>query len=118
MNILFVGSEAVPFAKSGGLGDVLGALPRALIKEDVNAAVILPLYKSISEAFSGVMEKVAEFETQLSWRKKYAGVYKTTFDGVDFYFIDNQEYFMRDGRVFHIHIRSFLVRFTRRGKKH
>ena len=97
MNVLFVGSEAMPFAKSGGLGDVLGALPKALKKEGVKPAVILPLYKSIIEKFSGELEKVAEFETKLSWRKKYVGVFKANFDEVDYYFIDNQEYFLRDG---------------------
>ena len=97
MNVLFIGTEAAPFAKSGGLGDVLGALPKALTKEGVNAAVILPLYKSIQENYIDEMEKVAEFETELAWRKKYAGIYKAAIEGVDYYFIDNQEYLMRDG---------------------
>ncbi|MCL1809515.1 MAG: glycogen synthase, partial [Clostridiales bacterium] len=96
MNVLFIGSEAMPFAKSGGLGDVLGALPKALKKEGVSSAVMLPLYKLAKEQYFDRMEKVAEFETSLSWRKKYAGVYKLNHDGVDYYFIDNQEYFMRD----------------------
>jgi len=100
MNILFIGTEAVPFAKTGGLADVLSALPKALAKDKkngVNAAVMLPLYKQIKEKYRGKLEKVAEFETTLAWRYKYAAVFKTSHDGVDYYFIDNEEYFGRDG---------------------
>jgi len=97
MNVLFIGTEAVPFAKSGGLGDVLGALPKALRKEGVNTAVMIPLYKSIKEKYFDEMEKVAEFESLLAWRHKYVGVYKMIYDEVDFYFIDNEEYFKRAG---------------------
>jgi starch synthase len=96
MNVLFIGAEAAPYAKSGGLGDVMAALPKALQKEGVNTAIMIPLYKSIKEKYFDEMEKVAEFEVLLAWRRKYAGVYKANHDGVDYYFIDNEEYFMRD----------------------
>jgi len=97
MNVLFIGAEAAPYAKSGGLGDVLAALPKALLKEGVSTAVMLPLYKSIKEKYADEMEKVAEFESVHAWRQKYVGVYKADRDGVAYYFIDNEEYFLRDG---------------------
>lgn len=97
MNILFIGSEAMPFIKTGGLGDVLGALPKALSKAGVKTAIILPLYESLKEKYFSEMEKVAEFKTSLSWRKQYVGLFKITYEGVDYYFIDNQQYFKRHG---------------------
>jgi len=97
MDVLFIGSEAIPYIKTGGLGDVLGALPKALAKEGVNTAVILPLYKSVRENFSNGLEQIAEFGTPLSWRKQYTGIFKEYRDGVGYYFIDNQQYFNRDG---------------------
>jgi len=96
MNVLMIGSEALPFAKSGGLGDVLGALPKELKKQGAEVAVILPLYETVHEKYKKKMVRIAEFETQLAWRKKYVGLLKLVHEGVDFYFIDNQEYFNRE----------------------
>ena len=73
--ILFVGAEAVPFASTGGLGDVMGSLPEALCRRGADVRVVMPLYGSISHAYREKMEKVCEFTVQLSWRRQYCGVY-------------------------------------------
>ena len=96
--ILFVGSEATPFAATGGLGDVLGSLPAALKKaggEGLDIRVVIPLYTSISDEIRKDFEKVCEFTVNLSWRQQYCGVYKYDKDGVTYYFIDNEYYFKR-----------------------
>ncbi|MBQ8576778.1 MAG: glycogen synthase GlgA [Clostridia bacterium] len=98
MKLLFVGAEALPFASTGGLADVLGSLPAALKREkgdDLDIRVVLPLYQSIGEKYRGKMEKVTEFFVQLSWRNQYCGLYSYDLDGVTYYFIDNQYYFSR-----------------------
>ncbi|MGM9624688.1 MAG: glycogen synthase GlgA [Eubacteriales bacterium] len=98
MKLLFVGAEALPFASTGGLADVLGSLPAALKREkgdDLDIRVVLPLYQSISEKYRGKMEKVAEYFVQLSWRNQYCGLYSYDLNGVTYYFIDNQYYFSR-----------------------
>ncbi len=96
--ILFVGSEATPFAATGGLGDVLGSLPAALKRErgdDIDIRVVIPMYGSISEDDRSKFEKVCEFTVNLSWRQQYCGVYKCERNGVIYYFIDNEFYFKR-----------------------
>ena len=96
--ILFVGSEVMPFAATGGLGDVLGSLPSEIKKEmgeDSDIRVIMPMYSNIGEQWLQQMEKVAEFEVSLSWRKLYCGINKIEKDGVVYYFVDNQYYFYR-----------------------
>ena len=96
--ILFVGSEATPYASTGGLGDVLGSLPAALKKErgdDIDIRVVIPMYTSISDAEREKMEKVCEFTVNLSWRQQYCGVWKCEKNGVIYYFIDNEYYFKR-----------------------
>jgi len=97
MKVLYVVSEAVPFIKSGGLADVAGSLPKALVAEGVDARVILPKYSSIPEEFRNQMEHVAHITVPVSWREKYAGVEKLVYEGVTYYFVDNEEYFKRDG---------------------
>lgn len=97
MNVLFLTGEAVPFIKTGGLADVAGALPKELVKKGVDCRVVLPLYKSIDDKYKQKMEKVTEFYVDLDWKHQYAGVYYLKWDGVIFYFIDNMEYFNRDG---------------------
>lgn len=94
--ILFVGSEALPFAATGGLGDVLGALPIAinsLGKYDVRA--VMPLYSSINEKYRDSMKFECEFIVTLAWRCQYCGVYSCELNGVLYYFIDNEYYFNR-----------------------
>jgi len=95
--ILFAISECVPFAKSGGLADVGGALPLALNrKRSVRASVIMPEYSSIPHEYLDKMEHVTHFEIKLGWRKKYCGINKLKHRGTTFYFIDNKDYFGAD----------------------
>ncbi len=99
MKILYVTSEAAPYAASGGLGDVMGALPRAvlsLLEKGSEVAVILPLYSQISNTHRMRMERVAEFWIPYVWRQSYVGIYKLTEEtGVTYYFVDNEQYFKR-----------------------
>ena len=95
MKILFVAAEAAPFVKVGGLGDVIGSLPKALQDEDVEARVILPLYSSIDrEKYN--LEYRQHIFINLGWRTVYCGIFETEIDGVKYYFIDNEQYFNRD----------------------
>ncbi|MEG1929780.1 MAG: glycogen synthase GlgA [Anaerovorax sp.] len=96
MNILFVSTEASPFAKSGGLGDVVGSLPKALNNKDIEVRVILPLYKSIKERYQDELLFLGEFQVSLSWRNPYCGIFQMEYEGVTFYFVDNEQYFNRD----------------------
>ncbi len=94
--ILFVGGEAVPFASTGGLGDVMGSLPDALAEDpSLEVAAVLPLYGSIPDAYRSKMEKIAEFTVYLSWRQQYCGVYRYQSRGATYYFLDNEFYFKR-----------------------
>lgn len=95
--ILFVGAEAVPFAATGGLGDVLGSLPAALkrAEPDTDVRVVMPLYQAVAAKYKASMTKVAEFTVSLSWRRQYCGVYSYDLGGVTYYFIDNEYYFKR-----------------------
>ncbi len=97
MNILFLTSESVPFIKTGGLADVAGALPKELKKKGVDIRVVMPLHKGIDSSYREKMEKITEFYVDLDWKHQYAGVYQLEWDGVIYYFIDNLEYFDRDG---------------------
>jgi len=96
MNVLFISTEALPFAKSGGLGDVIGTLPRELVRKGVDARVIMPLYKPTKEKYQKQLNKVCEIETHVAWRVKYCALYELEYESVIFYFIDNEEYFGRD----------------------
>ncbi len=97
MKVLFAASEAYPFAKSGGLADVAGALPKALRKRLVGARIVLPLYDTISAEMKEKMTFVTNITVPVSWRIQYCGVFEAHLDGVIYYFIDNQYYFKRDG---------------------
>ena len=97
--LLFVGAEAMPFAATGGLGDVLGSLPSAIVeagKGEVDVRVVLPLYRAVGEAYRTQMTKVFEGEVSLAWRRQYCGIYSLVKDGVTYYFVDNKYYFDRD----------------------
>lgn len=96
LRVLFASSEAVPFAKTGGLGDVAGSLPRALKHAGARVAVILPKYSSIPEEYKNAIKHVATLNVPLSWRNEYCGIEKLTLQNLDFYFIDNEAYFKRD----------------------
>lgn len=95
--ILFVGAEAMPFAATGGLGDVMGSLPTAIKQadEDTDIRVVMPLYSAVKSEWRDKMEYVASFELNLSWRREYCGVKKLLKDGVTYYFIENDHYFAR-----------------------
>ena len=98
MKILFVGAEALPFASTGGLGDVMGSLPAALAQQDpsLDVRAVMPLYSKIGNAYREQMTKIAEFTVNLSWRKQYCGIWRLVKDNVIWYFIDNEYYFARD----------------------
>ncbi len=95
MKILFAASECVPFIKTGGLADVVGALSPVLAQKGVDVRVMVPLYASIPEKWTSQMKSECEFEVELGWRKQYCGVKSLEYQGVKFYFIDNQFYFGR-----------------------
>ena len=95
MKILFAVSEAVPFIKTGGLADVVGALAPVLAKESHDVRVIIPLYGSISQEYTQQMTHVCDFEVQLGWRRQYCGIEMLKKDGVTWYFMDNKYYFGR-----------------------
>ncbi|MGN9864101.1 glycogen synthase GlgA [Bacillus swezeyi] len=95
MNILFAVSECVPFVKSGGLADVAGALPKELALLGVETAVIMPKYSLIAEDFKKRMNKTAECEVSVGWRRQYCGIEFLEHDGIHYYFIDNEYYFKR-----------------------
>ena len=102
MKILYVASEAAPFVRSGGLGDVAGALPKALAKQKNDVRVIIPFYKEeIRDELQSTFKYVGATFVDLSWRRQYAGVYETQQDGVKYYFIDNEYYFKRRGLYGH-----------------
>ena len=96
MKVLFATSEAYPFAMSGGLADVAGALPKALRKRLIGCRIILPLYGTISEEMRQKMTFVCNITVPVAWRRQYCGVFEAHVDGVIYYFIDNQYYFKRD----------------------
>jgi len=95
MKILFAASECVPFIKTGGLADVVGALSPVLTQQGADVRVILPLYASIPEKWTSQMKQECEFEVELCWRKQYCGIKSLEYQGVKFYFVDNQFYFGR-----------------------
>ena len=96
MKVLFVASEAAPFIKTGGLADVMGALPKALQALGVEPALVIPNYEGVGEAYKNAMETVYEGSMDLSWRNQYLGVKKLVQDGIPVYFIDNEYYFKRN----------------------
>ena len=94
--ILFAGAEAMPFAATGGLGDVLGSLPAALAASgEVDVRVVLPLYAAVNEDWRKKMKQEALFFVKLAWREQYCGVYSLVHNNVTYYFIDNEYYFKR-----------------------
>ena len=97
--ILYAGAEVMPFGATGGLGDVLGSLPAAIVKEckgDADVRVVMPLYKSVKPEWRAQMEDVAVIYVDVAWRHQYCGIKSLKKDGVTFYFIDNEYYFGRD----------------------
>jgi len=92
-NILLVASEAVPFAKTGGLADVVGSLPSAFDRDTYDVRVIMPKYGSIPKEYTDKMIFITQINVSLGWRNKYCGIFKLEHEGITFYFIDNEFYF-------------------------
>ena len=97
MNILFAASEALPYVASGGLADVAGSLPSAIVKKGHDCRVVIPLYKSISAEMRASLTFLTNITVDVSWRKQYCGIFTGIYKGVTYYFIDNEYYFGRDG---------------------
>lgn len=93
--ILIAASECYPFAKSGGLGDVIGALPKALVRRDTDIRVIIPKYGSIPKKFLQELKLVTTFDVHIGCVDQYVGILSCKKDGVTYYFIDNEYYFKR-----------------------
>ncbi|MFD1388860.1 glycogen synthase GlgA [Oceanobacillus oncorhynchi subsp. oncorhynchi] len=96
MKLLFASAECAPFFKTGGLGDVIGALPKELAKKDVEMAVVLPLHKKMPAAYREKLEHVMSFSIDVGWRNQFCGIQRLEMDHVTYYFIDNLYYFDRD----------------------
>ena len=97
--ILFAASEAMPFAATGGLGDVMGALPPAIAALDENTDVraVIPLYDKITDEWRSKMKFEKWITVRLAWREQYCGIFSLDYKGVKYYFIDNEYYFKRGG---------------------
>ncbi len=99
--IVYIGSEAAPFIATGGLADVMGSLPKAIAKSgNYDVSVILPLYSKISMDFKSQFKFITNFNVSVGWRFQYAGVFYYEYEGVKFYFIDNEYYFKREGNIY------------------
>lgn len=97
MKILFAASEALPFIKVGGLGDVMGALPKELVKKGVDARVVIPMYSVMSQEMRDQCKFEKFFYFSLGWRSCYCGIFSAQANGVTYYLIDNEQYFKRGG---------------------
>lgn len=96
MQIVFASAECAPFVKTGGLGDVAGSLPAALVRAGAEVIVMVPKYATIKDEYKVQMEHFADFYVSLGWRNEYCGLEKLEHDGVTYMFIDNERYFARD----------------------
>lgn len=96
MQVVFASAEAAPFVKTGGLGDVAGSLPRALVAAGADVIVMVPKYGTIASEYTDRMEHVADFYVSLGWRNEYCGLERLVIDDVTYLFIDNERYFKRD----------------------
>ncbi len=96
MQIVFASAECAPFVKTGGLGDVAGSLPSALVRAGAEVIVMVPKYATIKDECKAQMEHFADFYVSLGWRNEYCGLEKLEHDGVTYMFIDNERYFARD----------------------
>ena len=88
-NVLFVASECVPFIKTGGLADVVGSLPKCFNKDEFDVRVIIPKYMCMKEEYKNQLEYITHFYMDLSWRSQYVGVLHMMYEGIHYYFIDN-----------------------------
>ncbi|WP_196594393.1 glycogen synthase GlgA [Pectinatus sottacetonis] len=97
LKLLYVASEASPFVKTGGLGDVAGSLPKELKKQNIDVRVVIPKYSTIAEQYRSNMKNIYSGSLKIAWREKYFGIETLKHNNVTFYFIDNEDYFKRDG---------------------
>jgi starch synthase len=104
MKVLFASSEAAPFVKTGGLGDVAGSLPAVLREKGVDARVILPLYRCIDRKYKDKMRYIDHIYIDMAWRKQYVGVFELEYNGCIYYFVDNEFYFNGDKPYDYIHL--------------
>ena len=111
--ILMVGTEVMPYAATGGLGDVLGSLPAAIKAEygdNADLRLVMPLYASINDDVRKKMKLVAEINVPLSWRMQYCGIYSFEKDGVTLYFLDNEYYFKRPDLYGNYRVQNILLK--------
>ena len=101
--ILFAASEAVPFIKTGGLADVTGSLPQYFDKEEYEVRIILPKYLCVEEEMRKKMRFLCHFYVNLGWRKQYAGIFETKYQGITYYFVDNEYYFAGEHPYHNLH---------------
>ena len=101
MKVLYIASEALPFAASGGLADVAGSLPKAMRNRLVGCRVVMPLYESIPQEMRDNMKFLTSLSVPVAWRRQYCGVFEAKVDGVIYYLLDNQYYFKRQGMYGH-----------------
>lgn len=100
-SVVFVGSESAPFIATGGLADVMGSLPKAIASNgNYEVSCIIPMYSAIKPEWRAKFEFITAFDVKLAWRKQYCGVFKCEYEGVNYYFIDNEYYFKRDGKIY------------------
>lgn len=97
MKVLFAAGEAAPFFKTGGLGDVAYALPKELVKQGVDIRVVLPYYSKMPAKYQELVEDVLDFTVQVGHKQVYCGVKTLTLEGIQYYFLDNEDYFKREG---------------------
>ncbi|ASA21864.1 glycogen synthase GlgA [Paenibacillus donghaensis] len=97
MKVLFAAAEGHPFIKTGGLADVIGALPKALKSAGVDVRVIMPKFKGIPDKFTAKLEHITAVDVPIGWRNQYCGIERLVYDGIPVYFVDNEYYFGRDG---------------------
>ncbi|MBR4223203.1 MAG: glycogen synthase GlgA [Oscillospiraceae bacterium] len=97
MKVLYTASEALPYAASGGLADVAGSLPKALVNAGIDCRVVLPLYKCVPQELRDKLVFRKNFTVDVGWRKQYCGVFEGEANGVTYYLLDNEYYFARDG---------------------
>lgn len=101
--VLMVSSEAVPYIKTGGLADVVGSLPRYVKREEYDVRVILPKYACMDQRFLPDLQFVCHFYVNLNWRKQYAGIFKSEYKDITYYFVDNEFYFAGNNPYNNIH---------------
>lgn len=101
MRVLFAAAECVPFVKTGGLADVVGALPQTLIEKGIEVSVVLPFYSQIKDVYRDRVTHVTDFTVHMGWKDAYCGIKKLVHDNVEYYFIDNEAYFKREGLYGH-----------------